>query len=247
MYEKSMYDSRDATTRYSAEEIISKYIEEFGEVNSAIDVGCGVGTFLSVIKEKGCSSIKGIDGPWVDPKLLQIDKSYFEARDLSGKLTAEQKFDLAICLEVAEHVPESNADELIRFLCESGKYVLFSAAIPGQGGENHVNEQWQEYWREKFRANGYEARDSIREKIWNNSRIPYWYSQNLLVYSSETNFRSNQEKPRSINLVHPRNYEIKLEQLRDLSNFKKMLIQRIFSIPSKAWSIFRKYLRMRNS
>jgi len=242
-----MYDSRDAATRYPAEEIVSLFIEEFGEVNSAIDVGCGVGTFLSVIKEKGCSSIKGIDGPWVDPKLLQIDERYFEVRDLSGKLTAEQKFDLAICLEVAEHVPESNADELIRFLCKSGKYVLFSAAIPGQGGENHVNEQWQEYWSEKFRANGYEARDSIREIIWDSSRIPYWYSQNLLVFSTENNFLSNQEKPGSINRVHPRNYEIKLEQLRDQSNFKKMLIQRIASIPPRAWSIFRKCLRIRNS
>ncbi|CAN2231151.1 class I SAM-dependent methyltransferase [Candidatus Planktophila versatilis] len=244
MYEKSMYESRDASTRYPAEEITSIFIDEFGAVNSAIDVGCGVGTFLSVLEEKGCSRIKGIDGAWVDPDLLQINNSCFEVRDLAGKLAPEQNYDLAICLEVAEHVPEGNADELISFLCNSGKYVLFSAAIPGQGGENHVNEQWQEYWREKFRVNGYEVRDSIREKIWNNPQIPYWYSQNLLVYAHESNFQNYPAKSSSINLVHPRNYEMKLEQLRDSNDFRKMLVQRVLSVPSRTQFLLRKYMRI---
>jgi hypothetical protein len=239
-----MYKNRDVSTRYPAQEIISRYVELFGEVKSAIDVGCGVGTFLSVLEENGCTAIKGIDGPWVDPKLLQINNSFFEVADLAGKLTAEHRYDLAICLEVAEHIPEDNANELISFLCESGKYVLFSAAIPGQGGENHVNEQWQEYWREKFRANGYEARDLIREKIWNDPQIPYWYCQNILVYSNDSNFQKYPAKPNSIDLVHPRNYEIKLDQLRDLRNFKKMLAQRALAAPSKALTLLRKYLKI---
>jgi SAM-dependent methyltransferase len=233
MYEKSMYDSRDALTRYPAQEIISKYLEEFGKVNSAIDVGCGVGTFLSVLKDKGCENIKGIDGPWVEADLLEIDSEYFEVVDLAGKLVAVEKFDLAICLEVAEHVPENNANELVAFLCNSGKFVLFSAAIPGQGGENHINEQWQEYWRQKFRDNGYEARDLIREKIWGDPKIPYWYSQNLLVYSNESNFGKHQMAPQFINLVHPKNYEIKLEQIKHLDSIKTMIMKRILAIPVK--------------
>lgn len=63
--------------------------------------------------------------------------------------------------------------------------VLFSAAIPGQGGENHINEQWPEFWSGLFNERGYVGLDFVRRRIWNDRRIPYWYKQNILLYVKE--------------------------------------------------------------
>ena len=45
--------------------------------------------------------------------------------------------------------------QLVATITKHGDAVLFSAAIPGQGGQDHLNEQWPEYWQKKFEVNGY--------------------------------------------------------------------------------------------
>jgi hypothetical protein len=97
--------------------------------------------------------------------MLQIPKERFIPADLRNLPPAAEfgQFDLAICLEIAEHLPESCADALIKFLSELAPAVLFGAAIPGQGGVNHINEQWQSYWVAKFsRHQLYAPKDNKR-------------------------------------------------------------------------------------
>ena len=150
---------------------------------SVVDVGCGTGTFLKEFKINGVEQLKGYDGSWANEELLaeNLNESEFEACDLEKSMEFEHKYDLALCLEVAEHLEESSADILIDNLTKSSDVIVFSAAIPGQGGQNHVNEQWLDYWRAKFDAKGFVVDDVLKPLLWNNQKIDYWYRQNIVI------------------------------------------------------------------
>jgi hypothetical protein len=118
--------------------------------------------------------------------MLHIDEAEFLAKDLSFPFDLGRRFDLVQCLEVAEHLPERAADGLIDSIVRHGDVVLFSAAVPGQGGTHHVNEQPVEYWRDKFAARGYAAFDVLRPRIWQNPSVAPWFRFNSLIYANET-------------------------------------------------------------
>jgi hypothetical protein len=115
---------------------------------------------------------------------------------------------------VAEHLPESRAASFVNSLTNLGPVVLFSAAIPCQGGDGHINEQWPGYWAELFARSGFVAIDCIRSRVWDNEQVAYYYAQNMVLYVSRERLddypllRSEHEKspafPRA--LVHPRKW-----------------------------------------
>lgn len=151
---------------------------------SVIDVGCGRCAWLRAFQENGVKVVKGLDGPYIDPPKLLIHPSFFYAVDLSKAFEIDGQYDLAVCLEVAEHIPEANSQILIRALTQAAPLILFSAAIPGQGGTGHVNEQWPSYWRSLFDERGFRMLDPIRRHIWQDTRVEWWYRQNILLYAS---------------------------------------------------------------
>jgi SAM-dependent methyltransferase len=213
-YDASFYADRDARTRYAADRVLSLALDLLPPVRSAVDVGCGVGTWLSVLLERGVPAIQGLDGAWVDPGLLVIPRETFLATDLGGPLPDVGRFDLAISLEVAEHLPRERADGFVASLTGLSDFVLFSAAIPHQGGSHHVNEQWQDYWAQLFARRGYAVLDAIRPRIWSDDRIAFWYRQNVLVYVKKErlgDLRIPQVAPGSspigpLRVVHPEQY-----------------------------------------
>ncbi|WP_159930983.1 class I SAM-dependent methyltransferase [Oceanicoccus sp. KOV_DT_Chl] len=131
------------------------------QVDSVLDVGCGAGAWLSVWKEHG-SRITGIDGEYVNRDMLMIAPDTFVGRDLRFEFLLPQHYDLVQCLEVAEHLPGSSAPQLVASLCRHSDIVVFSAAPPGQGGENHINEQDYSYWRDLFDKNNFQMYDCLR-------------------------------------------------------------------------------------
>lgn len=151
---------------------------------SVVDVGCGRGAWLRAFKENGVSLIKGIDGDYVDRSRLLVSRDCFDAVDLNQQFTIGGKYDLAVCLEVVEHLSERQSRFLIKGLTEAAPIVLFSAAIPGQEGTNHINEQWPAYWQAIFAERGFRRLDPIRRHIWQDVRIEWWYRQNIVLYAS---------------------------------------------------------------
>ena len=186
-YTEKFYRKRmDEKLIYSADRMLSIVLERLPPVNSVVDVGCGLGTWLLIFLERQNKQVDilGIDGPWMDPDLLVIPKDSFLAVDLSLETPRiERKYDLAISLEVAEHLPPEKAEEFISFLTDISDFVLFSAAIPFQGGTNHFNEQWQGYWADLFEQKGYVPIDFIRPGLWNDDKISFHYRQNTILYS----------------------------------------------------------------
>lgn len=169
-------------TRDSAREILSIVLDVLKPA-SMVDVGCGTGQWLAVAIEMGLSDVLGVDGEWALKSELAIPREKFLVRNLQKPLELGRRFDLAISLEVGEHLLLENARIFVQGLCQAAETVLFSAAIPGQGGRHHVNEQWPAYWAKLFEESGYHCYDVIRPKVWNNPRVLWYYAQNCLLFA----------------------------------------------------------------
>jgi SAM-dependent methyltransferase len=151
---------------------------------SVVDVGCGLGAWLAVFKEHGVEDVLGYDGPWVDRSRLLIVPGEFRVADFHEPLEAERRFDLAVCLEVAHLLEPEHAERFVETLVSLADLVLFSAAIPGQGGFHHVNEQWPSYWAALFESRGFVATDPFRAALWAQPDVKWWFAQNVVCYGT---------------------------------------------------------------
>jgi SAM-dependent methyltransferase len=178
--------------RVSAEQIVPLIMQAI-HPRKVIDVGCGVGTWLAVFQKQGVENVTGIDGAYVNREQLRISPTSFQPMDLTQPKSLGEQYDLAVSLEVAEHLPAEKATAFVDFLTSLGRVVLFSAAIPFQAGRGHINNQWPDYWTEKFAAKGYKVVDYLRPKVWKNHKVKWWYAQNILLFADESYLEQNPE------------------------------------------------------
>ena len=165
--------------------IVAPHVYSLLKPRRVVDVGCGRGAWLAVFRELGAQTILGLEGKHVDPSCLLVPPDCLRNVDLTKPFVLDQEFDLAICLEVAEHIPDKSAADLVASLVRLAPCVLFSAAVPYQGGCRHVNEQWPDYWEQLFARQQFRCLDLFRKHIWKNPGVKYWYRQNLFLYVRE--------------------------------------------------------------
>lgn len=180
-YSTSFYDGQSGGSKSSAD-VVTPFILDIAKPKSVVDVGCGVGTWLRAYQERGVDDILGFDGEWALNGGLRIDAANFRAADLSNPPAVERRFDLAQSLEVAEHLDAAHAPGFVDFLTSLADVIVFSAALPHQGGTHHVNERWASYWRDLFAARDYEMYDLFRPRFWDHEDVEWWYAQNLYLY-----------------------------------------------------------------
>lgn len=212
-YGKAFYDQTRGGSVNSAE-IAILLLMDLVNAKSAVDVGCGIGAWLKVLMAHGVSDVLGIDGDHVHRDVLQIPRERFLPLDIRKPLALERRFDVALSLEVAEHLEAEYAETFIDSLVKLAPVILFSAAIPFQGGTHHVNEQWPEYWAEIFKRHGYVPIDCMRPHLWNDARVDWWYSQNALIYANAEGLARNPRlaecraaRPQlHLSVVHPSKY-----------------------------------------
>lgn len=202
MYGRVEFERQQERSRIAATAIIPLALRATG-ARSVVDVGCGVGTWLAACAENGIEDYLGIDGYHVDADLLQIPRQRFRTADLREPLTLDRSYDLALSVEVAEHLPPEAGPSLVRQLTGAAPAVLFSAAIPGQTGPGHINEQWQSYWVGLFASHSYSPVDEIRPAIWSLDEIPFWYRQNVILYLRRDRLPASYAPPRMVDVVHP--------------------------------------------
>jgi SAM-dependent methyltransferase len=206
-YDPRFYESLAATVRDSAAVIAPIVIELIGP-RSILDVGCGRGTWLGAFRSRGVKDVVGVDGSHVGANDLEIPRDSFVAHDLLQPLKLGRRFDLTISLEVAEHLPPEIAPTFVAALVAHAPVVLFSAAIPRQGGAGHVNEQWPSYWCALFAQHHYVPVDVIRPAVWTDERVAFWYAQNTMLYvdpnaRADVVARACDPVPPPLDLVHP--------------------------------------------
>lgn len=184
-YDQQFYRELDVTAATSARVVVPLLLSRIA-VRSVVDFGCGDGGWLSVFLEQGVQDVLGLDGPWIDEGLLKIPADRFHRQRLDEPVRLRRRFDLAMSLEVAEHLPPQRAGDFVAELTGLAPVVLFSAAIPGQGGHHHENEQWPAYWAGRFARHGYRCMDPFRRQLWERDEVTWWYKQNLLLFASDS-------------------------------------------------------------
>lgn len=184
IYNDSFFDYINQSAQQSARALIARLYPSL-RPESVIDLGCGRGVWLAEWQSAGAGRVLGVDGAYVDRDQLVVPQDAFLAADLTRPLQAGHRFDLAQSLEVGEHLPESAAATLVDSLTAASDRVLFSAAVRGQGGEFHINEQPLAYWEALFKARGYRAYDCLRPYLKNDRSVAPWYRYNAILYVNE--------------------------------------------------------------
>jgi hypothetical protein len=184
VYNDTFFDDINQSVHSSARALIAALFPML-RLQSVIDLGGGRGVWLAEWQQAGTTGVLGVDGDYVDQTQLAVDKNPFMAADLTNPVKTGRRFDLAQSLEVGEHLPLSAAETLVDSLTTASDRVLFSAAVKGQGGEFHVNEQPLAFWQELFEARGYHAYDCIRPHLKNDKTLAPWYRYNSILYLNE--------------------------------------------------------------
>ncbi len=182
-YDADFYAAQADESLTAARVVLARLFEHMRPA-AMLDVGAGVGTWVKAALELGVPDALGLDGDWVRPEQLVVPAKNFKAVDLkSPSLAIDATYDLAISMEVLEHLPADAADRVARLIARAAPVVLFSAAIPGQGGTDHINLRWQSHWARIFAAEGHLASDAMRRRVWADPDVPFWYKQNMVLYA----------------------------------------------------------------
>ena len=181
LYDSAFFTRNVSTSRDSAEAILPLLLAEI-PIKSAVDVGCGAAAWAATCLKHGVPDVMGVDGDYVDRSLLEIPKNTFLPKDLDAPFDLGRTFDLAISVEVAEHLSPNRSAGFVADLTRLAPVVLFSAALPGQGGRDHRNERWLSYWVDLFAKQNYRPLDCIRHQVWQEEKVMFWYRQNIMVF-----------------------------------------------------------------
>ena len=212
--------------------------------SSVVDLGCGRGTWLKAFKDRGVSTVVGYDGAWNSQDKM-IDKSIvFFSVDLNMPISTatKERYDLAMSLEVAEHLEASSAATIIDSLTALSDTVLFGAAYTKQGGTNHINEQPHSYWAKLFASHDYLPYDLFRPIFWGDDDIEFFYRQNTFLYVKKdtlvTKLLCEAKYQPLLNIsfmdcIHPILYKAKLERF-SAKAFKRRLRQRLGQLVARA-------------
>jgi SAM-dependent methyltransferase len=218
-YNAEFYENNIEGMTSSAQEVLA-LLYKFYQPKSVVDVGCGQGAWLAVAESLGSNELLGVDGSWVNPdRLLSKNMTFLPVNFETAMPEIKGKYDLCISLEVAEHISEERAERFIEVLCNASDAVLFGAAIEAQGGARHINEQWQSYWIDIFKAHDYECFDVIRPSLWNDESVAWWYRQNTFLFLKKGSLTMDRgllktaERP-IFNVAHPENYQSKSQWMQ---------------------------------
>lgn len=217
VYNKKFYkDISDSS--YSSAKIFLHHLWEYTQPISVLDVGCGKGAWLKVCHECGIENLIGFDGNWINESEMLDNKINFKSVDLNHEFSLNEKVDLTISLEVAEHLKHESSDQFIECLTKTSDIILFSAAYMDQGGTDHINENKHSFWANIFAKYDYKPFDLFRPKFWGDTRVGFWFRQNTFLYVKNNsdlfkklqnlNIKEIHNKD-FMNCVHPELYEYK--------------------------------------
>ena len=186
IYNEEFWGVNHGNYNYKSAKIILPILFNHYKPNSIIDVGCGIGTWLKAAKELGINKFVGIDGNEIEEDFLLVSRKYIKIDNLeTHKNINNEKYDLAISVEVAEHLHNNCSVHFVKTLTSYSDVVLFSAAIPYQEGEHHINCNPPQFWVDIFKKYGYDCYDFRNDLMNMWEKVNPCYSQNILLFAKE--------------------------------------------------------------
>jgi SAM-dependent methyltransferase len=240
-YNDTFFDEMEASSYRSAREVLP-YLHKIFPFKSVIDIGCGTGVWLKVCQDDlAITDFKGIEGPYLKKEKLKVNPDNVQFTDLKQELKLDRKYDLVISMEVGEHLPDSSSANFVKSLANAGDFILFSAALPGQEGTYHINEQFPEYWATKFIDAGFTPVDVLRKYFWNNAGVDWWYRQNMMLYIKkevlpifpELQKAAACTDPEFLTRIHPEIFELKTRHIEKINSFPGFLGFKWYQFKSK--------------
>ena len=183
---------------------------------SLLDVGCGNGSWMVAARKFGITDIMGIDSQGLENNKWPLAEEQFNLVDLDYPFDLGRRFDMVLCLEVAEHLAVESAPSLISSLVKHSDLIVFSAAIPGQEGDRHINTREPSYWQQLFNQHGFNTYDNIRPIIWDNQKIFWWYRQNIFI-AQRSGSADEKVTEKIRHIVHPEHF---IEKTDSIKNYK---------------------------
>ena len=191
IYSAHYYESTVEGPAVASAETISESILVDHGLGTVIDVGCGTGALLEALRNKGrevfglessAAALEYCKGRKLDVQKLDLEREPFPQ---------DGKFDLVVSMEVAEHLPEQIADSYVDLLTRLSDRILFTAALPGQGGDDHVNEQPISYWMSNFQARRFSSDENLASR-WSSAWrvtgvVASFYHANLMIFRRNQN------------------------------------------------------------
>lgn len=243
LYDEKFYE-KQIDGSYRSAVIYAQHLSTIFVPMSVADLGCGRGAWLKAFGQIGSRKLVGFDGRWNSQNQMIDQNITYIPTDLNEPLNySKDPFDLAISLEVAEHLDNMSSAIFIQNLTSLSDVVLFGAAYKNQGGVDHINEQTHTYWAKLFIQNGFFPYDIFRPLVWGNVDVKFWYQQNTFLYVKRSS-KINQVlwevgyKPISniefMNCIHPRLLEFWVQTNTPLGIFKR-IIKRV--LPRKLHAI----------
>jgi len=227
---------------------IANLIFKTYQPKTIVEFGCGPGHLTREL-DKLNIAVTAIDG-FSSPDFKNTQRINFNKVDLNDQKALEQflsdkKFDLAVCTEVGEHLNPSSSAHLIKYLTQSAPVVIFSAAVPRQGGHGHINCQTREFWHDLFSGNGFRVVDSFRTKLRDNESLAMWYKLNLLDYvSKDSKLAENEDVIRNLlgseSYASSMFYAASAENAKNLAYLKYPLVKQYFQFRNSIKKLVRK-------
>lgn len=157
------------------------FIEKY-QPKSVIDFGCGIGSYLQSAYNKGIK-VKGFEISESAEKYTHGSIQPFIYYMDCTKPIYTGTYDCALSFETAEHIDPAGTDQFIDNIKRAaGKYILFTAAPPGQEGCGHINMHPREWWVEKFNLPVNETMTKEISEAWAEIGCPAYISSNLIVF-----------------------------------------------------------------
>jgi SAM-dependent methyltransferase len=186
---QEIYDQRynnflEVAASKSTEPMAATIVQLF-KPGTVLDVGCGTGALLSQFKQLGLvvAGLEYSDAGIARCRERGVPVEKFDLE--TTEATIPGTWDLTVSFEVAEHLPESLADNYVRVISQFSPVVIMSAATVGQGGKDHVNERPHEYWIEKMERRGFNYDEKTSNQVraeWAGKGVAPWYVNNTMIF-----------------------------------------------------------------
>jgi SAM-dependent methyltransferase len=187
LYDRTYYmEVVDPYMSGGVQSIAASILQEF-RPESVVDVGCGSGLLLLSLAEQAPSvQTVGLERSGAGVQICQERGVNVRAFDIETDPVPSDRFSVCVSTEVAEHIPHRHTDRFVDLLCSLADHVVLTAAGPGTGGTDHVNERPQSYWIKRFDARGFSHDGPLSARLsgtWRENGVSACFCDGLMIFA----------------------------------------------------------------